>query len=433
MPKGVISKRSIDELSADESAKFLWDDALKGFGVKANPSGSKSFIFQFRVAGRAPVRMQIGDVGGFDQSGRPWTPDRARIEAQRLRGLVASGIDPMAQKRDAAEAGRKARVDEQRIQQLRSDNLVSALVSAFLDKVKAETPRSYRFYEPTLRLHVLPLIGHLAMPDLTKADANRIIDAIPVEKRALRRAVFASARALWNWSATRIDLPHRSPFEMIAAPRPADSRDRVLDDDELKTVWQAAAQLERPWRQFVHLLLLTGQRRDEVARMDWSEVDRGAKLWSLPRSRTKNGLAHTLPLAPAAIDIFDTLALGEDWPKTGPVVTTNFETPISAFGQTKRVLDAKIAETTEIRPWRLHDLRRTVATGLQRLGVRFEVTEAVLNHRSGSQSGVAGVYQRHSWAEEKRAALESWARHVGAIVEGADQSNVVPMRRGEGQ
>jgi integrase len=150
--------------------------------------------------------------------------------------------------------------------------------------------------------------------------------------------------------------------------------------------------------------------------MDWSELDRHAMLWTLPASRTKNGKAQLVPLSSGAIDVLDDVAKDGAWPSKGLVFSTTGRTPVSGFTKPKRRLDEWLRkECPNAAPWRVHDIRRTIATGLQRLGVRFEVTEAVLNHVSGSRSGIAGVYQRYNWAAEKRAALDSWAKHLMSV------------------
>ena len=161
--------------------------------------------------------------------------------------------------------------------------------------------------------------------------------------------------------------------------------------------------------------------------MDWSELAHNEQIWTIPSERSKNGVPHDVPLSPLAAAVITSLGGGGEWPRTGLIFTTTGRTPISGFTKLKQRLDAAMNECMAKRvsgagdgaktvlPWRIHDLRRTVATGLQRLGVRFEVNEAVLNHVSGSRSGVAGVYQRHNWKGEKRAALEAWASHVASV------------------
>jgi integrase len=215
------------------------------------------------------------------------------------------------------------------------------------------------------------------------------------------------------------------------APRAANARDRVLTDNELVLVLSATRTLGIVFGAFFELLAITGQRRSEVAGLDWSELNREEGLWILPEKRCKNGVTHLVPLSTAAIGILDRLSGCDEqpmstWPTNGLVFTTKGKTPISGFSRAKKLLDAamlKIAkekaleagkepETIAIADWRIHDLRRTMATGFQKLGIRFVVTEATLNHVSGmSRAGVAGVYQQHDWKEEKREALEKWATH----------------------
>ena len=180
----------------------------------------------------------------------------------------------------------------------------------------------------------------------------------------------------------------------------------------------------------IRLLMVTGQRREEVAGLDWKELDRSAAEWVIPAARSKNGKAHTVPLSQLALDQLDALAGDGEWPKKGLVFTTTGKTPASGHSRAKERIDRLMIELldgADLEPWRIHDLRRTTATGLQRLGVRFEVTEAVLNHVSGSRSGVAGVYQRHSWKDEKRDALKAWAAHVERILSGTEETNVVQL------
>jgi integrase len=252
---------------------------------------------------------------------------------------------------------------------------------------------------------------------------------------------------LFKWAIGRGDI-EANPLDGMPSPQAATSRDRVLSDEELALALRAAAKIEAPFGPFYQMLFATGQRREEVAGLDWSEVDGPGQLWTLPAERAKNGEASLIPLNRHAMAVLSDLAPKNDqgetkWPRRGLVFTTTGETPISGYSRAKARLDAKMLElarkdaeeagddpdTIELAPWRLHDARRTVATALQRLGVRFEVTEAILNHTAGaSRSGVAAVYQRHGWGPEKRAALDAWAAHCDAVLSPpADQSNVVPM------
>jgi integrase len=207
---------------------------------------------------------------------------------------------------------------------------------------------------------------------------------------------------------------------MEGMPRPAVAakRERVLADDELEAVWRAAEQLGAPFGPAVQLLILTGARREEIGRLRWSEIQDGQIC--LSGDRTKNGQAHSIPLSVPALNIIGGIKRIDG---SGFVFTFNGKNPIVAWPKAKSRLD----QHARIAPWRIHDLRRTTATGLQKLGTGLQVTEAVLNHVSGSRGGIVGVYQRHDYADEKRAALEAWGAHVMALVEGRKPGKVLPM------
>ena len=183
--------------------------------------------------------------------------------------------------------------------------------------------------------------------------------------------------------------------------------------DELKAVWEAADALEPVYSGFIKLLVLTGQRRAEVAGMTWREVDLAAQLWTLPAARAKNNREHTVPLPDLAAEILRALPRIDD---SDLVLTLTGTRPVSAFRNIKCRLDAVMPPDTS--SWVLHDIRRTVASGMARLGVNRPVIEKLLNHVSGSFAGIVGVYQRHSFADEKRAAMAAWARHVEQLVSG---------------
>src|SRR5262249_48181687 len=194
---------------------------------------------------------------------------------------------------------------------------------------------------------------------------------------------------------------------------------RVLEDTELKKIWLAAEGLGHPYAGIVKLLILTGQRRNEIARLRWREIDLDERAIHLPSERTKNGQAHTVPLCSHALAI---LAGIHRLPDADLVFTINRK-PVTGFSAAKERLDA----ASGVPNWTLHDLRRTVASGLQRLGVRLEVTEAALNHTSGSRGGIVGIYQRYDYAAEKRDALLRWADYVDAVASGK-KANVVGLR-----
>jgi len=423
-----INKRNVDALKPrlvkDEKRDgFIWDDELRGFGCKVTPAGNKVFVIQYRMGGRGhkTKRYTIGTYGS------PWTADAARDEARRLLQMVRQGRDPLEE-----------RDDRRRVS---SDLAFGAYADRFLDEYERRNRKtSYDDAEAVFRLHLRPFFKSKPLPAISRGEVASLFDTIPAKRVALRRKLYAILSRLFRWAVGRGDLD-RSPLEGFEVPPAPDSRDRVLKDWELRLAWLAADKLGYPFAALYRLLIGTGQRREEVAGLNWKELNRDTSEWHLPATRSKNGIASVIPLSDLMIAELDGIAKVEKWPRRGLVFTTTGETPVSGYSRGKARLDKqmlKIArdeaekagddpEQVEIEPWRVHDLRRTLATGMQRLGVRFEVTEAILNHVSGSKSGVAGVYQRHDWRDEKRAALNAWAAHIGKLVRPSDETNVISL------
>lgn len=403
-----ISRKTVDAAAAAGQDFFLWDRDLKGFGLKVNASGTKSYVVQYRMGGRGfPTRRRT-----IGRDGSPWTPSTARAEAERLLHLVGLGQDPAVidqAKRDAALYGR-------------FEQLAEHFLEAYAKRNWA--PRTYSTHKSNIDRWLLPVLGKKPLALITRKDISRVLDQIPCDRPALPRNVFVLMRTLFNWAIERGELD-KSPMLGLKAPRAAPERHHILADHELLAVAAYAPKLGPVWGNLVHMLLLTGQRLREVAEADWAEFDRGARLWTIPRSRTKNGRDHVVPLNVGALAVLDERAgLDGDedepvWPLSGFVFSHGGGRPVSGFSKMKRRFDALLAEIQDptIAPWRLHDLRRTVATNMQRLGVRFEVTEAILNHVSVTQAGVVSVYQRHDWLDEKRAALDAWGEKVVAIID----------------
>lgn len=399
MPTAKLSKRSVDAVQAGPKDFFVWDEDLRGFGLRVTPRGVKSYVFQYRVGGReAPSRRYT-----IGKHGTPWTPELARKEAERLYILVRQKIDPVQ-----AEKARRQQAIE-----LAFDKYVEAFTNAYLKR----RWKHWQLGDGVLRREAVAVLRSKPLPRIVRSDLNPIWDRLQ-DRPAVARLTHATLRKLFRWAVSRGDL-ERSPMEGMEAPPPVPARDRVLSDEELSLIWSKLSVLGWPFEPFFKLLILTGQRREEVARLDWSELDRESKEWVLPSNRTKNGKPQHVPLSPLAIAVIDTHADTIDWPRKGLLLSVTGKTPISGFSKAKKRLDERMRDELGDRfePWRAHDIRRTVATGLQRLGVRFEVTEAVLNHISGSRSGISGVYQRYNWAKEKRKALNAWAGHVLKIVQ----------------
>jgi integrase len=265
---------------------------------------------------------------------------------------------------------------------------------------------------------VVHLWAHRKITDIGKRDILDAIDRVADrghKTSALR--LYAHLHRMFQWCLGR-SIVTVNP--VTALPKPGDEtrRDRVLNDAELIAVWNAAEKIGYPYGQATQLLILTGARRQEIAALKWSELEDGAI--HLSGARTKNGEPHLIPLSSFARSILDSI------PRTGDFVfSLTGKFPIRNWSRAKADLD-DYACITE--PYIVHDFRRTAATNLQKLKVPLEVTEAILGHVSGSRAGIVGIYQKHDYAPEKRAALEAWGAHVMALVEGRTPGKVLPMR-----
>ena len=254
---------------------------------------------------------------------------------------------------------------------------------------------------------MLPAWRGRAIDSITKQDVIDLLDSI-VDRGAPVKAnrVYGALGRLFKWATGR-DIVIKNP--MIGLERPGgkeESRERVLDDDELVKVWRGAGKVP-VFGDVVKLLILTGARKEEIGQLKWDEIKEDHI--ALSNGRTKTGTGHIIPLSPMARKVLDAI------PRIGDYVfTVNGVKPVAGWSVAKENLD----KASGVSDWRIHDIRRTCATGLQKLGVTLQVVEAVLGHTSGSRGGIVGVYQRHTFADEKRAALTAWTRHLSALLEG---------------
>lgn len=366
--------------------------------------------------GWAAERLQKKRVT-IGRHGSPWTPETARAEAKRLALMVGQGSDPIEHERQR----------KQESVNLAFDSYTTKFVT---DHLKNRW-KDWRAGERALLREAVPILGKRALPSIKRKDITAVLDKMST-RPASARIAHATLRSLFKWAENRGDI-ERSPIEGMEPPVGPASRERTLSDHELEVIWKSLDDLGFPFGPLIKLLIVTGQRREEVSGVGWEELNRLEAIWVLPAIRTKNGLPHLVPLSSLAVAILDDLAgitetdveSGKSlWPSKGLALSTTGATPPSGYSKAKSRLDSLIERRLlnrsrhepdsiiAIPAWRVHDIRRTVATGLQRIGVRFEVTEAILNHVSGSRSGVAGIYQRHDWKDEKREALKAWAEHI---------------------
>jgi integrase len=387
--------------------KLFFDDELPGFGFRIRDGGKRTWIAQYRL-GKKQRRVTIGTDANTKA-------DEARKRAKGVLSKVHLGADPQIEKAEA------------RVQAART---VQVAVELYLEARAARLkPRSLAEVKRHLRKHFAAL-SELPLAKVARADVAREIARIakqngPYEANRARAAL----SALYSWAMGE-GLADRNPI--IGTNKAIDeiARDRVLSPAELSAIWQEAGTGD--FATIVKLLVLTGQRREEVGGMLWSEVDLDGSIWSILAERTKNGLPHDVPLSQPAAAILRARAKHERRDLVFGIGAGSFQ----GWGKAKSALDERVLarlreknNNAHTPPWRLHDIRRTVATRLGDLGVLPHVVEAVLNHVSGHKAGVAGVYNRAAYAAEKRMALDLWAEHLVEAVTGR-ASNVTPLFEG---
>jgi integrase len=362
-----ISKQTVDKLAP---GSLIWDTALIGFGVRCQLR-HPFYICRYRIGGKQRL-LTIGPHG-------QWTPETARRECQRLLGIVASGVDP------AAKA--------------RGDDTFSLIAERYLARQQAKLKaRSLVEVQRHLRKHSSPL-AKLIFTAITRRDVAQVLADVENNCGAVsRNRVRASLSSLWTWAMQEGLVEHNIVTGTGKADEGA-SRDRVLSEAEIKALWTALG--DDDFALALRLLLLTGQRKSEIGNLCWSEVNLKDAVIVLPAERTKNGREHTLPLSSQASALL-----------AGIKRNGEFVFGIKHWVVPKERLDQR----AQIQPWRLHDLRRTCATGMAELGVQPHIIEAVLNHVSGHRAGAAGIYNRARYEGEMRSALQRWADHVEALI-----------------
>jgi integrase len=392
---GKITKTAVERLQPGE---WLWDSLVKGFGARRQRDGAFYYL-RYRLNGRQSIKS-IG------RHGSPWTPDTARKKAKEKLGKAAAGADPFAEEDNARAAETFGNEVERYLQRKR------ALMKA----------RSYAEIERHLLNHATPLAK------LRLAEINRRTIAVclaEIEQASgpvARNRVRSSLSAFFAWAITE-GFIETNPVAGTGKAEEGGSRERVLSDAELAEVW-AALEADQ-FGDIVRLLILTGQRREEIGALRWSEVDLVRGLIVLPPTRTKNRRLHEVPLSGQARAILERQPRRQGHDNSPRDLVFGIgEGPFSGWSDCKAALDARVLASRreadrKAKPmpdWRLHDLRRTAATVMAgRLGVFPHIVEAVLNHVSGHRAGVAGIYNRARYEGEMREALQPWADHVEAI------------------
>ena len=387
MPTIHMTKSAVDALKAASKDTVYWDAGLPGFGVKVTPRSRKVFVVLYRIGG-AGSRLRKYTIGPYGRV----TLQMARAEAQKVLAARLEGRDPATEKRES-----KRRMTADRV-----DDLIEVFIVQHVSKTRkaAEISR-------LLRREVVSRWGNRCVHAIGKRDIVELASEIaqrgtPMAANTLLKVI----KTFLNWCVGRAVID-ASPAEGVPLPGKEVARDRVLTNNELASIIRAARQLGGAYGGIVEMLALTGQRREEVAQMVWDEIDFNSRTWTLPGSRTKNGKPHIVHLSEACIKLIKRASgLGSY------VFSISGVKPFQNFTNAKRALD----ELSGVTGWRLHDLRRTCVSGMARLGVPPHVADKILNHQSGTISGVAAVYQRHHFLAERKLALERWGQYIETLV-----------------
>lgn len=452
----VLTAVGLSKLRPGKSRIEIPDGGCPGLYAVVQSTGTKSWALRFRRPGDdRPAKLALGTVN--TEEPRPDEPEpvvggymtlsAVRRLVAKLKHEIAQGRDPaaahMADRRRRAETGTFEDATREFVEQHARKRTRRWFETAALLGLRATGGDELEVIKGGLcdRWRKRPVT------EVGEDDVFRVLDearskGVPGlkhrkgrESESMARVLYSALSSMFGWLVEKRRV-RANPVAALKKPTAPQPRERVLTDEEVVAVWSACDEITEPFGALYRTLLLTGCRLNEVARMAKSELTADGAAWTIPGDRTKNHRPHVVPLPPLARDIVASAAKRselDDATSACPFVfTTNNRTPISGFSKMKVALDEAMAKKlgagTLMPPWRVHDLRRTVATGMAEIGIAPHIIEACLNHLSGHKGGVAGVYNRATYAPEKKAALERWAAHVERLVSGT-RANVVSMGR----
>lgn len=366
------------------------DEVVPGLVLRVSTSGTKTFSFHKRINGKMR-RLTIGRFGTLSLT-------QARDRAQQILFEIETG-----------------RFEDQTGIEVENRPTLGELIPEYIEKHAKVHNRDWK--NKARLLSKFAGLYQKRIDQIKRTDVVRACDTIHKSAPVSANRALAHLKHLMGWCVERgmIDASPIAGMKPLAKETP---RERVLSNDELGALWVACDAEGYPFGDCMKLLILSGQRRAEVAEMRWSEIAFEKRLWTLPSRRAKNGRQHTVPITDAMLAVLRKVPrfLGSDY-----VFTTTGKTPVSGFGRLKERLDKAMPKNTK--PWINHDLRRTMSTNMAMLGVPQPVTEALLNHRTGVVSGVAAVYNVYSYADEKREALDEWSQYVMKLIRSQDDAN----------
>jgi integrase len=358
-----------------------------GLYLVVEPTGAKSWYRRFRDSDGKPKRVKLGDVSQLTLAAARHAATSARLRSERQGHSVPTVV-------------------------VAGGDRIEVAVGQFLDKHAYAKNRESTAWaaERIFNRLVLPAWRGRTIGTITRRDVIELAEHVASDRPYLANRTLGVLHKFFAWLCAR-DALAANPASGVERPHDEQARERVLTDAEIAALWRAGE--GDVFGLALRLLLLTGTRRNEVSRMTWDEIDDEAREWTIPKERSKNGRAHTVPLSPQAWAIIAAMPRLAGCPY---VFTVDGRSPIIGWAKAKTRLSAK-ADIKEA-GWRLHDLRRTCASGMQKLGVSVPVVEKALNHVSGTFRGIVGTYQQHDYADEIAIALRKWSDHIERLVGG---------------
>ena len=364
----------IRNLKPADARYDVYDANLAGFGLRVSPTGTKSWI----VLSRNQNRKTRATLGRYPQLSLADARQRAMTSLQ----MMADG-----------EFNRE-----------KSFDTFEQALEEWYSKDQSQN-KSFAQVRSAVELHVRPALENYKLKDIQKRDIIKLVDLVGRTAPTQANRVLAFTKRFFNWCVSR-DLLDVSPANGIAKFSNEVSRDRVLNESELEKVLNATFKLPYPFGPLFRILLMTGQRLNEVSGLTWSEINMPSATWKIPRGRAKNKSGHLVHLSQPVLEELERL---REISRHDLIFTTTGKTPVSGFSRAKRQLDS----LSGVEDWRLHDLRRTFATvATEKLGFQPVIVDRILNHISGSVKGVAAVYQRGEYLEQRRIALDAWGHYL---------------------
>lgn len=417
-----------------DSQYEIFDRSVGGFALRISPSGSKTFVVNYRCHGRNR-RMTIGNAVVLSLAD-------ARAAATAAKAQAKSGIDPLDERRRGAEQQQR----DVQIEELRGERSFAAVADLYVQryaKGRGKTPnkKTWKEDDRILQKYVVPKWGLRQIEDIGRSDVVALLDSIEDASGVyMTNRVLATIRKLFNWCLDERALIDSVPIGKKMMRKGEKKRTRVLNEDEVRSVWKATGSVGYPFGPLFRLLLATAQRRDEVANMKWSQLDLDGALWTIPSSDTKADRGdHLVPLSSIATEVINDLHRIDGSDLLFPT-QSNSSRAVSGFSKVKARCDELTksqafaeAGLVTVKDWRLHDLRRTAATVMQEaLSVPPHIIGAVLNHSPTATMGITSVYATGNMVDDRRRALDAWGRKLESILSGSAGDNVVLIREVEG-